>query len=160
MFVGAMAGSSLAVLVGVALGIPAPQAYLGLVGMAARKLPGKLRPGNDMITALTIGGAGVIAAGVLKLLSQRVPALRMIPGVSGMGDVVSPNQLVAGEAIFGHSGVGDYLQLSGPVPEQYFAGGLNGMGDYIEFQNRAAGAAAEAASAAQTDWSPGTETSF
>ncbi len=34
MFVGAMAGSSLAVLAGVVLGLPAPQAYMGLVGMA------------------------------------------------------------------------------------------------------------------------------
>lgn len=34
MFVGAMAGSSLGVLAGFLLGIPAPQAYLGLVGMA------------------------------------------------------------------------------------------------------------------------------
>lgn len=127
---------------------------LGLGAMLARKV--KIVP-SDMVAAGVIGGAGIVAAGILKILSARVPALRMIPGVSGMGDVVSPSQLVAGEAIFGGSGVGDYLQLSGPVPEQYFAGGLNGMGDYIEFQNRAAGVAAEAASAAQVDWSPGNE---
>lgn len=127
---------------------------LGLGAMVARKV--KIVP-SDMVNAALVGGAGIVAAGILKILSARVPALRMIPGVSGMGDVVSPSQLVAGEAIFGGSGVGDYLQLSGPVPEQYFAGGLN---DYVEFQNRAAGVAAEAASAAQVDWSPGTETSF
>lgn len=34
MYVGGMVGASLAVLVGFALGVPAPQAYLGLVGMA------------------------------------------------------------------------------------------------------------------------------
>jgi H+/Cl- antiporter ClcA len=34
MFVGAMAGSSLAVLAGWLLGTPAPQAFLGLVGLA------------------------------------------------------------------------------------------------------------------------------
>lgn len=131
----------------------ASAAAIGAGVLVARKL----RVGSDIVAALIAGGAGIVAAGTLKLASQRIPILGRIPGVAGMGDVVSPSQLVAGEAIFGGNGMGDYLQLSGPVPEQYFAGGLN---DYVEFQNRAAGAAAEAASAAQVDWSPGVETSF
>ncbi|MCC6752042.1 MAG: hypothetical protein IT371_30600 [Deltaproteobacteria bacterium] len=128
-------------------------AAIGLGTMAARRL----KLGNDIVASMVAGGAGVVGAGVLKLASSRIPALKAIPGVSGMGDVVSPSQLVAGEAIFGGSGVGDYLQLGGPVPEQYFAGGMN---DYVDFVSPAAGRAAEAASFAQVDWSPGTETSF
>lgn len=128
-------------------------AAIGLGTMAARRL----KLGNDIVASMVAGGAGVVGAGVLKLASSRIPALKAIPGVSGMGDVVSPSQLVAGEAIFGGSGVGDYLQLGGPVPEQYFAGGMN---DYVDFVSPAAGRAAEAASFAQVDWSPGTETRF
>jgi hypothetical protein len=75
--------------------------------------------------------------------------------MSGLGSITTASQLVDGEALYG--GVNDFIQLSGPVPEDYFAGGLN---DYTEFTGQAAGAAAQIASAAQSGWSPGAETSF
>lgn len=104
---------------------------------------------------MVAGGLGVAALDGAKVLGLT----RFIPGsgsassgVAGLSDIVSPSQLVNQEAIYG--GMGDYLTLSGPVPEQYFAGGLN---DYVDFTSPAAGAAASAASFAQTSWSPGAE---
>ncbi len=105
-------------------------------------------------TALVAGGLGVAALDGAKVLglTRYIPGAGGGSGVSGLSDIVTPSQLVNQEAIYG--GMGDYLTLSGPVPEQYFAGGLN---DYVDFTSPAAGAAAQAASFAQTTWTPGAE---
>jgi len=104
-------------------------------------------------TAFIAGGLGVAVIDGAKAVGLG----RFIPGsassgVSGLSDIITPSQLVNQEAIYG--GMGDYLTLAGGVPEQYFAGGLN---DYVDFTSPAAGVAAQAASFAQTSWTPGAE---
>ena len=65
MFVGAMAGSSLAVLAGLALGIPAPQAYLGLVGMAVCVAVLLDAPMTAAILVLELSGSAAAGASSL-----------------------------------------------------------------------------------------------
>lgn len=65
MFVGAMAGSSLAVLAGVVLGLPAPQAYMGLVGMAVCVAVLLDAPMTAAILVLELSGSTAAAASSL-----------------------------------------------------------------------------------------------
>jgi hypothetical protein len=116
----------------------AAQGLLGAVvgavgGVVAGRMVGKV---NGKVGSMIATGS-IVALGV-ALMSQIV---RMLPS-----SVTSP---------IGLAGMRDYLQLSGPVPPQLFAGGLN---DYVGFTSPAAGQVAEAASAAITEWTPtGTE---
>jgi hypothetical protein len=70
-----------------------------------------------------------------------------------MGDVTPVGAMIRGEAMYSPS-MSDYLQLSGPVPESLFAGGLN---DYVDFKSPAAGQAAQVISAQINEWTPAGE---
>ena len=114
-----------------------PVAAQGLLGAAVGALGG-------MLVGRVVGkynakiGSGISMGSMVAL------------GVALLGQVVKllPSSITAP---IGLSGMRDYLQLSGPVPADLFAGGMN---DYVNFQGQAAGAAAEAISAQITEWTP------
>lgn len=102
--------------------------------------------------AVAVGTMG----SVILELAKMVPVLRTVVsgvpslagyrrGMRGMGDMVSVPQMVQAEAIY--RPMGDYMQLSGPVPQSLFAGGLN---DFVEFKNQTDGKVAEAFSMVPT----------
>ena len=97
------------------------------------------------------GAITSLGVNLLGMLVRYLPAGVTGPlGLSGMAGVVSAGELIRDEALYSPS-MRDYLQLSGPVPADLFAGGMN---DYVNFQGQAAGAAAEAISAQETEWTP------
>lgn len=128
----------------------------GLVGavgaIAASKLIARKSPA--VAQAVYAGALATIGLSVIKLVVNMLPAAVKGPlglsGLRGMGDVTPVGAMIRGEAMYAPS-MRDYLQLSGPVPESLFAGGLN---DYVDFKSRAAGQAAEAISAQIVEWTP------
>lgn len=135
--------------------------YVGVVssGVSAVLIEALARAlGAKRESAVRIRNAGLAAAGV-KLVIQLLPAhlarklvplseLRSAPspaavaaaqakaagGTSGMGRLMSPQQLMAGEARAQHmQGMGDYMQLNGHVPARAIANGPGGVGAYLQF---------------------------
>lgn len=121
-------------LIGVAVGALGGMAIGRVVGKKSAKLGNAIALGS--MVAL---GVGLVGA-VIRLLPSSVTSA--VPGLAGM------------------RGMRDYLQLSGPVSPSLFAGGLNGMGDFVNFGGAAAGQVAEAQSAAITEWTPSANEGF
>lgn len=77
LYIGAMVGSSLAVVAGLALGMPAPQVYMGLVGMAVTAAVLLDAPLTGAILAFElsgsteVGGASLLAAYVASMAVRR-----------------------------------------------------------------------------------------
>jgi hypothetical protein len=99
--------------------------------------------------AVAVGTMGSVILEVAKMVPVLKTVVAGAPSLAGyrrgMGDMVSASQLVQGEAIY--RPMGDYMQLSGPVPQSLFAGGLN---DFVEFKNQTDGKVAEAFSMVPT----------
>jgi hypothetical protein len=122
-----------------------------LGAIVAGRLIGKAAKSQAVATQIFAGAITSLGVNLVGMIIRALPtSITSAVGLSGMGDVVSAGQLVRDEALYSPS-MRDYLQLSGPVPEQLFAGGMN---DYVDFQSPAAGRAAEAISAQVTEWTP------
>lgn len=126
---------------------------VGAVGaIAASKLVARKSPA--VAQSIYAGALATIGLSVVDMIVKLLPASIKAPlGLSGlgrMGDVTPVGAMIRGEAMYSPT-MGDYMQLSGPVPEQLFAGGLN---DYVDFTSPAAGQAAQAISAQIVDWTP------
>lgn len=134
------------------VGKAVPQAAQGIVGLAVGGLGGyalsrviaRYKP--SLASQVYVGALAAVGAGLVAMVIKYLPGNVKAPlGLGRMNDYLQ---------LSGGRGMADYMQLSGPVPESLFAGGLNGMNDYVDFKSRAAGQAAEAISAQLVEWTP------